>query len=71
MTRHVASKPELVPSPYFLDIPAHVKMIQTLLREWWVGGERAFLLLGNQGTGTLVGMHIISILFVIKKAAHR
>ena len=54
MTRRVASKPELVPSPYFLDIPAHVKMIRTLLREWLVGGERAFLLLGNQGTGKLV-----------------
>lgn len=41
---------ELVPSPYFFDIPSHIKMIQTLLREWSVG-ERAFLLLGNQGTG--------------------
>lgn len=40
----------LVPDPYFFDIPSHVQMIQRLLREW-AQGERAFLLLGNQGTG--------------------
>jgi len=51
MTRSVAKKPELVPSPYFFDIPSHLHLIQKLLGEWSIAGERAFLLLGNQGTG--------------------
>lgn len=45
-----ASKPELVPNPFFFDIPSHVKVIRSLLSEW-KAGERSFLLLGNQGTG--------------------
>ena len=50
MDRLGAKNPELVPSPYWFDIPSHVQMIQTLLSEWSIG-ERSFLLLGNQGTG--------------------
>ena len=50
MARPKAKNANLVPSPYFFDIPSHVRMIQTLLTEWQMG-ERAFLLLGNQGTG--------------------
>ena len=53
MERCVAKNAELVPSPYFFDIPSHLSMIQTLLSEWSIG-ERAFLLLGNQGTGTCI-----------------
>jgi hypothetical protein len=45
------TNPELVPNPFFFDIPSHVHMIQTLLSEWDSGPERSFLLLGNQGTG--------------------
>jgi von Willebrand factor A domain-containing protein 8 len=50
IARKVSNKPELVPSPYFFDIPAHLHLIRTLLGEWSVG-ERSFLMLGNQGTG--------------------
>jgi von Willebrand factor A domain-containing protein 8 len=46
----VAKHIELVPNPLFWDIPSHIRAIQTLLSEWTTG-ERAFLLLGNQGTG--------------------
>lgn len=46
----VAKHLELVPSPLFWDIPSHIRIIQCLLSEWTIG-ERAFLLLGNQGTG--------------------
>ena len=46
----VAKQPQLVPSPVFWDIQSHIRIIQTLLCEW-TSGERAFLLLGNQGTG--------------------
>lgn len=46
----VAKQLQLVPSPVFWDIQSHVRIIQTLLSEWTTG-ERAFLLLGNQGTG--------------------
>jgi von Willebrand factor A domain-containing protein 8 len=41
---------QLIPNPVFVDIPSHVRMLQTLLSEWCLG-ERSFLLLGNQGTG--------------------
>jgi von Willebrand factor A domain-containing protein 8 len=41
---------QLVPNPVFVDIPSHVRMLHTLLSEWYLG-ERSFLLLGNQGTG--------------------
>lgn len=41
---------QLVPNPVFVDIPSHVRMLQALLGEWYLG-ERSFLLLGNQGTG--------------------
>jgi MoxR-like ATPase len=52
ITRRAAStNPELVPNPFFFDIPSQVHMIQTLLSEWDSGRERSFLLLGNQGTG--------------------
>jgi von Willebrand factor A domain-containing protein 8 len=50
MDRRESKNAELVPSPFFFDIPSHVQMIQSLLSEWSIG-ERAFLLLGNQGTG--------------------
>lgn len=42
--------PEMVPSPIFFDIPQHVNTISNLLQEWKIG-ERAFLLIGNQGVG--------------------
>ena len=45
-----AKQIQLVPNPIFMDIPSHMHIIQTLLRER-AAGERAFLLLGNQGTG--------------------
>jgi midasin (ATPase involved in ribosome maturation) len=45
-----AKQLQLVPSPVFWDIQSHIRIIQTLLSEWTTG-ERAFLLLGNQGTG--------------------
>jgi von Willebrand factor A domain-containing protein 8 len=50
VTPLTAKNLQLVPSPVFWDIPSHLRIIQTLLSEWTVG-ERAFLLLGNQGTG--------------------
>jgi von Willebrand factor A domain-containing protein 8 len=50
VTPLTAKNLQLVPSPIFWDIPSHLRIIQTLLSEWIVG-ERAFLLLGNQGTG--------------------
>jgi MoxR-like ATPase len=43
-------RPEMVPSPGAFDISAHLEIIQDLLRDW-KGGERSFLLLGNQGVG--------------------
>ncbi|VEU39285.1 unnamed protein product [Pseudo-nitzschia multistriata] len=43
-------RPEMVPSPNAFDIPAHTQIIQDLLLDW-KSGERAFLLLGNQGVG--------------------
>lgn len=48
MPRKKASRPEMVPSPKFFDIPYHIKIIKDLLTDW-NNGERAFLLLGNQG----------------------
>lgn len=43
-------RPEMVPSPQAFDIPAHTRIIEEVLRDW-KGGERSFLLLGNQGVG--------------------
>ena len=45
-----AKRPEMVPSPNFFDIHSHVLTIKNLLEDW-KSGERAFLLLGNQGVG--------------------
>ena len=50
MKRGVAARPEMVPSPNVFDIPAHIRIIEGLLRDW-KSGERSFLLLGNQGVG--------------------
>eukprot|EP00545_Synedropsis_sp_CCMP1620_P013255 CAMPEP_0119030820 /NCGR_PEP_ID=MMETSP1176-20130426/41225_1 /TAXON_ID=265551 /ORGANISM="Synedropsis recta cf, Strain CCMP1620" /LENGTH=1404 /DNA_ID=CAMNT_0006987197 /DNA_START=172 /DNA_END=4386 /DNA_ORIENTATION=+ len=51
MQRAKVARPEMVPSPPdFVDIPNHVHLIRDLLRDY-VNGERAFLLLGNQGVG--------------------
>jgi MoxR-like ATPase len=50
MKRANAQRPEMVPSPSFFDIPSHVYTIKDLLMDW-SNGERAFLLLGNQGVG--------------------
>lgn len=50
MPRGVAQRPERVPSPKFFDIPSHVTMLKEMLQTW-TAGERAFLLLGNQGVG--------------------
>ena len=45
------NRPEMVPSPeFFVDTASHIRCLQSLLRDW-KNGERAFLLLGNQGTG--------------------
>jgi von Willebrand factor A domain-containing protein 8 len=41
---------DLVPRPFFYNIPSQLAIIQILFREW-ANGERSFLLLGNQGTG--------------------
>ena len=46
--RKKARRPEMIPSPLFFDIPSHVGSMKNLLTEW-KNGERAFLLLGNQG----------------------
>ena len=43
-------RPERVPAPAFFDIPNHILLIKDLLQDW-TRGERAFLLLGNQGVG--------------------
>lgn len=49
--RDTVSRPEMVPSPKsFFDIPSHVQMIGEMLQEFQ-NGERAVLLLGNQGVG--------------------
>ena len=48
--RMPSSRPEMVPKPEFHDIPSQVGTIRSLLDEW-MGGERSFLLLGNQGVG--------------------
>ena len=50
MKRAVVTRPEMVPFPKFFDIPSHVHAIQDLLQDW-SNGERALLLLGNQGVG--------------------
>lgn len=50
MARRAVQHPELVPSPRFFDIPSHTYTIKDLLEDWHAG-ERAFLLLGNQGVG--------------------
>ena len=44
------SLPELVPQTVFYDIPSHVEILETMLRDW-KSGERYSLLIGNQGTG--------------------
>ena len=43
-------RPEMVPKPEFVDIPNQIHAIKGLLKEM-NAGERAFLLLGNQGVG--------------------
>lgn len=50
MYRQSVARPEMVPAPKFFDIPYHISTIKDLLRDW-SRGERAFLLLGNQGVG--------------------
>jgi len=50
MKRNRAQRIEMVPAPKFYDIPSHVYAIKDLLQDW-SHGERAFLLLGNQGVG--------------------
>jgi hypothetical protein len=50
MTRGEVQRPEMLPSPKAVDIPCHVNAIQDLLEDWH-NGERALLLLGNQGVG--------------------
>ena len=50
MKRGQVSRPEMLPSPKAFDIPCHVDTIQDML-EAWQNGERALLLLGNQGVG--------------------
>ena len=50
MIRQKADRPEMVPAPKFFDIPSHTLAIKDLLQDW-DQGERAFLLLGNQGVG--------------------
>jgi MoxR-like ATPase len=50
MKRGAVKRPEMVPFPKFFDIPSHVNAIQDLLQDW-SNGERALLLLGNQGVG--------------------
>jgi len=48
--RREAKRPELVPTPEFINIPSQVQAIKGLLNEI-NAGERSFLLLGNQGVG--------------------
>jgi MoxR-like ATPase len=48
--RRTAANADLVPKPFFFNIPSQQAIIRILLREW-ANGERSFLLLGNQGTG--------------------
>ena len=48
--RRDVQRPEMVPSPEFIDIPNQVEIIRRLLNEI-NAGERSFLLLGNQGVG--------------------
>jgi MoxR-like ATPase len=51
MRRGETTRPEMVPSPKnFFDIPCHVNAIQDLVEDYQ-NGERALLLLGNQGVG--------------------
>jgi MoxR-like ATPase len=50
LQRLPVNRPELVPAPKFYDIPSHVNSIKDLLEDW-TSGERAFLVLGNQGVG--------------------
>ena len=51
MPRNGVARPEMVPSPRFFDIPHHTSTIKDLLLDW-SSGERAFLILGNQGTSS-------------------
>ncbi|EOD41131.1 hypothetical protein EMIHUDRAFT_199335 [Emiliania huxleyi CCMP1516] len=44
------SQPELVPDPAFHDNPTHLRLLEDLAADL-VAGERAVLLIGNQGTG--------------------
>lgn len=51
MERSKPQRLEMVPSPRFFDIPSHIRTIKDLLVDWKHSGERAFLILGNQGVG--------------------
>ena len=44
-------RPELVPSPRFVDIKQHIVTLQRMLADLTSGGERHLLLMGNQGVG--------------------
>jgi MoxR-like ATPase len=48
MERKEVIRPAMIPAPKFFDIPYHIEIIRDLLMDW-KQGERAFLLLGNQG----------------------
>jgi hypothetical protein len=52
LPRKKVTRLEMVPSPKFFDIPYHIAIIKGLLMDW-NRGERAFLMLGNQGKTTL------------------
>ena len=48
--RRHASRPELVPNPLFYDNPAHTQVMADVLASH-AAGEKAILLIGNQGVG--------------------
>ncbi len=44
------ARPELVPAPVFFDMPVHVKVLRSILKDL-KAGENHLLLIGNQGVG--------------------
>jgi len=48
--RRHANRPELVPNPLFYDNPAHTRVMADVLASH-AAGEKAILLIGNQGVG--------------------
>lgn len=48
LPKSIPSRPELVPNTYFINIPTHIKYLESIAHDI-LAGERHILLIGNQG----------------------